>query len=323
VDNRQAERLRFPRLPRKKGRGKHGNARLCPHTHRHPRIAWTLSHSIGELEEALAARGISLAEVSAEEARQSERTAAFAKEIGSYAPVLKESEIVAVTEYGDVFRINQRTTGEPQPDIEARFPELGRDALLSVTDAKAVMQEARRAAYAEQQRSARPPTGIETTIADALANTMTGTEFAEALDKAGLTITRATETDIPALDALREQQADAVTAWENDERIVTPDLRHFAALTEGDYAAVTRSGDVFRLNPNAVDLEEAEQRLADVQTRLPSVAEARAYNAELREKDAAQDWLLDWMRKQQAEREIEEDYRDRGGRERERERERY
>ena len=35
VDDRaKPERLRFPRLPRKKGRGKRGNARLRPHTHR-------------------------------------------------------------------------------------------------------------------------------------------------------------------------------------------------------------------------------------------------------------------------------------------------
>ena len=44
------------------------------------RTAWTLSRSAEQLDEALAARGLSLAEVSAIEARQSERTAAFAKE---------------------------------------------------------------------------------------------------------------------------------------------------------------------------------------------------------------------------------------------------
>jgi MobA/VirD2-like, nuclease domain len=251
------------------------------------RAAFTLSRSAGDLEEALTARGITLAEVSEAEAQQSQRVAAFAKEVGSFARVLRAGEIVAVNEYGDVYRLDARTTGEPQPDIEARFPGFDRDALLSVTDAKEVMQEAARASRAEAARNAAAPTGIETTITNALAGTMTGIEFAEALDKAGLTITRATETDVRALDALREQQADKVTAWENNERIVTPDLHHFAALAVGDYAAVTRSGDVFRLNPKAVDLEEAEQRLADVQMRLPSVVEARTQNEINREKDAA------------------------------------
>jgi hypothetical protein len=39
VDDRaKPERLRFPCFPRKKERGKHGNARLRPHTHRHNNI---------------------------------------------------------------------------------------------------------------------------------------------------------------------------------------------------------------------------------------------------------------------------------------------
>ena len=35
-DRAKPERLRFPRLPRKERRGKRGNARLRPHTHRQP-----------------------------------------------------------------------------------------------------------------------------------------------------------------------------------------------------------------------------------------------------------------------------------------------
>ncbi len=158
------------------------------------RAAWALSRSAEQLEEALAANGLSLATVSAEEARQSERTAAFAKEVGNFDRVLKENEIVAVNQYGDVFRFDQRTTGDRAPDIEARFPQIDRAGLLSVTDASEVMQEAARAAWRDERRAERekerPATVIETVIAEALASTMTGTDFAAALDKAGLTITR-------------------------------------------------------------------------------------------------------------------------------------
>ena len=43
VDDRaKPERLRFPRLPRKEGRGKRGNARLRPHTHRQPQQQETI-----------------------------------------------------------------------------------------------------------------------------------------------------------------------------------------------------------------------------------------------------------------------------------------
>ena len=57
-------------------------------------------------------------------------------------------------------------------------------------------------------------------------------------------------------------------------------------MQAGDFAAVTRAGDVFRLNPTALDFEEAEQRLADVQSRMPSVVEARHVNEVGREQDA-------------------------------------
>ena len=140
------------------------------------RMAWTLSRTAEELEEALAAKGITLAEVSAEEARQSERTAAFAKEVGNFARVLREGEIVAVNGRGDVHRLDQRTTGDLRPEIEARldgFAGIDRAGLLNVTDAKEAMQEASRAAWGAERRAerdmARPLTGIEATIAEALA----------------------------------------------------------------------------------------------------------------------------------------------------------
>src|SRR5271166_144653 len=247
------------------------------------RTAWTLSRTAEQLEEALAARGVTLAAVSAEEARQSERTAAFAKEIGNFARVLKEGEIVAVTQHGDVHRLDRRTTGDTAPEIEARLSGplgIDRAGLLSVTDAKEVMQEAARAAWRDERQAereqARPATGIETAIAEALINTMTGTEFAAALDKAGLVIARANEADVKALDALRQDAALAAAVAQTEAEPIT--ARHFATLQAGDFAAVTRSGDVFRLNPHKLDLEDIEQRLADVQPRMASVTEARAVN---------------------------------------------
>jgi MobA/MobL family len=242
------------------------------------RTAWTLSRSAGELDEALAARGMTLAAVTADEARQSERRAAFAKEIGNFARVFKEGEIVAVSTHGDVHRLDQRTTGDLRPEIEARLSSIDRAGLLSVTDAKEVMQEAARAAWRSERQAERekalPTTGIETAIAEALTTTLTGTDFAAALDKAGLTITRATERDVPALDALRQDEDLAALAAKANGEYRQP--HHFASLEPGDFAAVTRSGDVWWINPHTMDLEDIEQRLADTQTRMPSVVEARA-----------------------------------------------
>ncbi len=153
------------------------------------------------------------------------------------------------------------------------------------------MKDANRAAWAEEQRSKReserPATAIETKIAEALKATMTGTEFAEALDKAGLTITRATAADVQALDALRQDDQLAAAAG------IEASGRRFAMLEIGDVAAVTRGGDVFQLSPHKLDLTEIEQRLgkpapakAGVQPRLASVTEARAFNQLSREQTA-------------------------------------
>ncbi len=61
---------------------------------------------------ALAERGMMLAVVTKEEADRSQREAAFASEIGNRAASYSEGEFVAVTWRGNVYRLNQRTTGD-------------------------------------------------------------------------------------------------------------------------------------------------------------------------------------------------------------------
>lgn len=272
------------------------------------RTAWTLTRGAkedlrredDELETALAARGMTLAQVTPEEARHSEHVAALAKEIGGrFGRVLTEGEIVAVDGWGNTHRLDERTTGDLRPEIEARLAGIDRASLMNVTAAKEAMREASRTTARDDRRMAfdmaRAPTAIETRIAEALSNTMTGIEFADALDKAGLTIARADAADVLALDALRQESQLAATAART-EGIANSDKngRNFAQLAEGDFAAVTPRGDVFRLNPTALDFEEAEQRLADTQSRLPSVVEARAVHEINREKAAAE-----WAQRQE------------------------
>ena len=124
---------------------------------------------------------------------------------------------------------------------------------------------------------------------------MTGVEFAAALDKAGITIARATCRGRKALDALRDEAELAATVAFTDDTEHRPGRAALRQDHQGDYAAVTRSGDVFRLNPTAFDFEESEQRLADVQPRLPSVIEARAQN-EINREETAEFWadLREW-----------------------------
>ncbi|MGE0565856.1 MAG: relaxase/mobilization nuclease domain-containing protein [Pseudolabrys sp.] len=257
------------------------------------RAAWALSNSVDELEETLAMRGITLAVVSDEEARQSYRRAAFAKEIGNFIPELGKGEIVAVNSHGHVYRLNQRTTGDTREEIDERLSSIDRATLPTITDAKEAMREASLAAWVDQKRAeeekARPASKIETLVANSLNLTMTGHDFADALDTAGLTIARVTGADVMALDALRQGAGvEAEVARAEGVTNTDKDARYFGAVAEGELAAVTRQGDVFRLSPHKVDYAEIKQRLGDTEPRLPSVVEARALNEETREKQAEQ-----------------------------------
>ena len=115
---------------------------------------------------------------------------------------------------------------------------------------------------------------------------MTGTDFAAAIDKKGLTVARVTGNDLNMIEAVRTADAEAGTIG------ALASGHRFADLMEGDFAVVTRAGDVFRLSPQKLDLEEIEQRLLDVQSSLPTVT--RAYfagqeNAERIAKERAAD----------------------------------
>ena len=108
------------------------------------RLAWSLGKSGEGFAAALEDKGYILASVTADEARASERMAAFAKEVGNYAPRFREGEIVVINAQGGVYRLDPKTTGVDRAAIEKYTATIDRDALMSMTDAKAVQQEARR-----------------------------------------------------------------------------------------------------------------------------------------------------------------------------------
>jgi hypothetical protein len=256
------------------------------------RMAWTLSRNTDQLAEALAVRGFGMARVIASEAYESERTSAFAKEIGNRAPVLKEGEIVAVNGFGNVYRFDERSTGQLRGEIDARLA--GIEALPSVTEAKEAQREASRAEWIEQRREeedkARPATAIQQRIIDCReaawrggAQINEGSEpktvhgaaaFAARLDQAGLAIVRVTASDIEALAELRaEENLAREIARTNGEAYRT---HHFAGrLEDGDIAAVTGRGDVYRLNPHRLDVAGIAANLESEGAPLPSMTEAR------------------------------------------------
>lgn len=256
------------------------------------RTAWQGTLTASELETALAAGDISLAKVSLEEAKASQRTAAFAREAGNFAPTFDEGEIVAVTGRGHVYRLDERVTGSSAPEIEGRLAGLDHATLLNVADTKEVMREASLETWKAEQREAReearPASSIENKIAEILIDTLTGDELAKKLEEAGLTIARTTPGDEAALEALRQDaKLESYVAYEN----VDPVQRlRLDPVLPGDMAAVTRYGNVIRLSPDKLDLDDLERRLAEVEPRgLPSIVEARA-QSEIDHEKTAEYW---------------------------------
>lgn len=272
------------------------------------RLAWTLSRTPGELEDALAAQGIGLARVSAEEAYASERRAALAKEAGNFAPLWREGEIVAVDGFGHVHRLTERTTGEKDAAQGGRFVIDGA-ALMDV----AATQETMRAASLEmwkterraEREAVRLPSWIESRIAgcasdapaaavldeqgriigtaEALgdrlkdedarefrAASVFGAEaFAVRLADAGIVLCRVTADDERALAGLRKEAALGATVAQTEGTTNTAG-RRFDDVLPGELAAVTRDGDVYRINP--AKLGDATRFVPE---KLPGVIEAR------------------------------------------------
>jgi hypothetical protein len=253
-----------------------------------------------QLAEALAARGMAMARATAEEAYQSERAAALAKEAGNRAPVLREGEIVFINGAGNVYRLDERTTGSERSAIDNRLAGIDAGDLLSVANTKEAMREASRAAWLDQQRiereKARPASWIETKILDcdrqarisgaviqqdqdgvavsgmrALAEqietksvTIHGPQaFAVLLDQAGIAVVKVTAADEIALEALRRDAELAATAA-REAGSTMPGGMMLADVKAGDLAAVDRAGNVYRLNPYKLDLDGGlEARLID------------------------------------------------------------
>jgi hypothetical protein len=273
------------------------------------RMAWSLSRDADQLTEALAMRGIGTARVTAEEAYESQRKNAFAKEIGNRAPVYREGEIVAVNSFGSVYRFNERTTGQLRDEIEKRLAGIDPAELMSVADTKEALRDADRAAYAEARAEARerarPATAMEQRIIDCrekaqqlgaeivpegselgeLETVHGAAAFAGRLDQAGIAVVRVTQADEIALAALRDDENMArLAAQTNNE---ARRANRFDDVKAGEIAAVDRFGNVHRLNRYRLDLEGIERNLLEAgNDRLPSVTEARAAFETKRERAA-------------------------------------
>ena len=246
------------------------------------RLAWSLSKSGEAFAAALEDKGYILASVTPEEARASERAAAFAKEVGNYAPQFREGEIVVVNDRGGVYRLDAKTTGDDRAAIEKYTATIDRDALLNMTDAKAVQQEARQATFAHARANARPATAMETKILrlQELAQ-YGGLPLNTALYNEGITLAK---VDVAGKESVEREHRikyhEARIAGDYDAKLRP------VTFTEGELVAVTKSGSVHRLNPQRIDLTRLEQSVCGAYTA--SLSSAREFFATDRAAEKAQ-----------------------------------
>jgi hypothetical protein len=267
------------------------------------RTAWNLSRTAEQLNEALAARGLSVARIDAAEAYESERVSKFAKEIGNRSPVYREGELVVVNSFGSVYRFDERTTGQQRGEIDKRLAGIDAAELMNVADTTEALHQAERAAFAEERQKQQPATALEQKIINCVAEArrdgtdikrdgetvhLTGPQaVAASLDKAGIAIVRVTAADEKAIEALRE---DEDMARRMAAGVQARHAQRFDQVRADEIAAVDRFGNVHRINPYKLDLADIERTLIEAQApangRLASVTEARASFEEQREQAA-------------------------------------
>lgn len=255
------------------------------------REAWAARQGDGGLIAALEAKGMILARVTPEEAAKSERDHAFAAEVGNFAPKYRPDELVVVNERGRVYRLDGKTTGDGRAAVQEYAATIDRSTLLSVADARAAQQEAGQEQRTDERLRAKPETKIEARIAELRDSARSSGAFAAALYNEGITLAR---VDAPGKAKIeREYQdrylAERLAAQEDGSTRKPEDVRlRKANFAVGELVAVTRYGDVHRLNPYRLDLNRIEEAATGGGDRTPSLSSAREFFAKDRADDKAQ-----------------------------------
>jgi hypothetical protein len=248
------------------------------------RLSWSQSPTGAAFAAALKDEGYILARVTPDEARASERAHAFAAEIGNFAPKYRDGEIVVVNERGGVYRLDAKTTGADRATVETFTATIDRAALPSLAEAKATQL-----AHAEQTKQREPwHDRAATRMEERLfriheAADRGGASVAAGLHAEGITLARVDAAGKEAVQRDYQRQFEAAREAGKDGAR----LRH-AAFKEGELVAVTRHGDVHRLNPRYVELDRLERAATGGASRTPTLSAAREYFATAAQERKAQ-----------------------------------
>jgi hypothetical protein len=239
------------------------------------RLAYSLSQSPDAFIRNLDETGFKLARATKDEADRSHRYAAFAAEIGRYAPEYREGEYVAINQRGQGYSLNRRTTGDSRDEIAAfmrtadhakihgidatrqeiaehkrpapareMFPEpaslTGGIPMPAHTEPLNTWQQFGRAAREETRRDCAPNDmhGPSADIWAAYKRSDNARAFVAALHERDISLAVVTREDVTNSQIDRHYAADL-----NTPRLAVP-----PKLREGDYVAVADNGQILNLN---------------------------------------------------------------------------
>jgi hypothetical protein len=239
------------------------------------RLAYSLSQSPDGFIRNLDETGFKLARATKDEADRGHRNAAFAAEIGRYAPEYREGEYIAINERGYATSLNRRTTGDSREEIAAfmrtadhgkiqgidatrqdiaayKRPAPAREMFAAPptvtggipmpahTDPLNPWQQFGRAAREETRRDRAPDDmhGPGADIWTAYKRSDSARAFVAALHERNIAIAVVTREDVTNSEIDRHYAADL-----NTPRLAIP-----PNLREGDYVAVADNAQILNLN---------------------------------------------------------------------------
>ena len=237
---------------------------------------WRQSPTPEAFVSAMHDQGYRMARVTPEEARESERVAAFAKELGNRAPRYRDGEIVAVNERGWTYRLNENSTGAERTDILKFTAEMKSADLPSMGEARAAQL-----AEANKHRQTEP-----WHQRDASKTEMKISGIQEAADRGGISVAAGLQAEgltVARVDAAGRSNAERenLRRYENDRLQGKTDARRRQAPQEGELVAVNRYGDVFRLNPRFVEIDRLERDVTGGKT--PTLSQTQQHFATARQ----------------------------------------
>ena len=245
------------------------------------RLAYDLSTSGPGFIAGLKERGYGLAQVSAEDARQSlkEFEAAKAAPGTKYSPPLREGELVAVNKWGDVYTLTPRTLGDERAEIDKYLATIDRAGLPDVARAKAGQTAERPQARAEREQGGHPLSKAAGEIRLAYSLSRSGPDFIAGLKARGFVLAQAS-----AQEARDSSARGTATYAEKGQK------KSEAALRDGELVAVDKWGEVHRITvPILGEVRPEVDRYfsAIKRGRLPSITQAKAGQQKQRDRVGA------------------------------------